>query len=166
MVSPTDRDIEDEPPRYQDSDPLLRQQQQQRSVTLDMEIQTNEQVIAEREQDIREIEAAIVEVNEIFRDLGTMVAEQGTMISECFFFFHFSSLDVNGMDLLMCANSFFSPDDIERNTEGAAVTIQRANKELGEAQKSQKKSRAKLCWILGIVIVLAGGVVALVLLVK
>jgi syntaxin 7 len=50
---------------------------------LAIEIETNEQLIAQREKGIEEIEQTIVEINELFRDLATMVHEQGFMLGMC-----------------------------------------------------------------------------------
>lgn len=44
--------------------------------SLDVQIEINENIIAEREQDLVGLERSILEVNEIFRDLGTLVNEQ------------------------------------------------------------------------------------------
>jgi t-SNARE complex subunit (syntaxin) len=51
---------------------------------LAIEIETNEQLIAQREKGIEEIEQTIVEINELFRDLATMVHEQGFMLGMCY----------------------------------------------------------------------------------
>lgn len=47
---------------------------------LEIEIENNEHLIAQREKGIEEIEQTIVEINELFRDLATMVHDQGFML--------------------------------------------------------------------------------------
>ena len=114
--------------------PLLRgeEKRQKELVQLDNEIEFNESIIEEREQSIQEIETTIHEVNEIFRDLGSLVTEQQGMV-----------------------------DNIETNIESAANRTGDATVELQGANRYQRKSRNRMCWLLGI---LLGVVVVLVIL--
>ena len=68
---------------------------------------------------IRFLDYQILEVNEIFRDLGTLVHEQQGML-----------------------------DNIESNIESTVQRTHDAEKELTQANRSQKKLRAKMCCLL------------------
>lgn len=99
---------------------------QQQSQIINNDIDFNESLILERETDIQAIEQSMAEVNEIFRDLGTLVSEQGYMI-----------------------------DNIESNVENVVVNMQGAVDEVKKADKHQRGVRSKMCWILGIIVVVA-----------
>lgn len=62
--------------------PLLRAHRQQQ-MELEMDIESNEHLIAQREKGIEEIERTIIEINDLFRDLGSLVHEQGYMLGMC-----------------------------------------------------------------------------------
>ncbi|KAJ8270757.1 hypothetical protein GJAV_G00118920 [Gymnothorax javanicus] len=84
------------------------------------------QLIQERETTIRQLESDIMDINHIFKDLGMMVHEQGEMI-----------------------------DSIEANVENADVHVQSATHQLASAAEYQRKSRKKICIIIGILVVAA-----------
>ncbi|KAJ6239833.1 hypothetical protein M0813_24753 [Anaeramoeba flamelloides] len=100
----------------------LLEKQEREMVQLGNQIEYQNDIINEREEGILEIEAAVTDVNEMMRDIASMVHEQG-----------------KGIELIA--------DNVE-------TTKQRVNDgvdNLRTANKYQKKSRKKSCWLLMII---------------
>ncbi|KAJ3318352.1 Syntaxin-7 [Boothiomyces sp. JEL0866] len=93
--------------------------------SLDVQIEINENIIAEREQDLVGLERSILEVNEIFRDLGTLVNEQQFLL-----------------------------DNIETNVNNLNVNMENATGELRSAAQYQASAGKKMCWIFIILLVI------------
>ncbi|XP_021366896.1 syntaxin-1A-like [Mizuhopecten yessoensis] len=92
------------------------------------------QVLQEREEVLHDIEGQIHEVNKLFKEMHVLVADQGETI-----------------------------DTIENHVERTVADIESGKKDLGEAEKNQKKFRKKKCIciiILVIVIAIIIGIVA------
>eukprot|EP00008_Paramoeba_atlantica_P010238 CAMPEP_0201489574 /NCGR_PEP_ID=MMETSP0151_2-20130828/22887_1 /ASSEMBLY_ACC=CAM_ASM_000257 /TAXON_ID=200890 /ORGANISM="Paramoeba atlantica, Strain 621/1 / CCAP 1560/9" /LENGTH=307 /DNA_ID=CAMNT_0047875207 /DNA_START=79 /DNA_END=1002 /DNA_ORIENTATION=- len=116
------------PPQYTDA--LLQEEDKKlKQVQLDMEF--NESLIADRETEILQIEQSMNELNEIFRDLNTVVHDQQSMI-----------------------------DNIDENISSAHSDVHEGVEELTEAKQIQKKSRFRICLLVCIVVVLICLVVA------
>mmetsp|Transcript_35627 Transcript_35627/g.42902 ORF Transcript_35627/g.42902 Transcript_35627/m.42902 type:complete len:271 (+) Transcript_35627:286-1098(+) len=93
-------------------------------VQVDNEIEYNSAIIQEREEGIQEIQQQITEVNEIFQDLAVLVNEQGSMV-----------------------------DDIEANIVKTNTRTKDAHSQLLKADKSQKTSRNRMCYLMTFFIV-------------
>ncbi|KAG5519972.1 hypothetical protein PMAC_000249 [Pneumocystis sp. 'macacae'] len=102
----------------QETFPLLQDQSRMQIVD-DSELEFNELLILERESEIRNIESGITELNEIFRDLSAIISEQGIII-----------------------------DSIENNISTTLSQVTHADNELRSADKYQKKTRNKSCYLL------------------
>lgn len=94
--------------------PLLQSSQQEKRVELDI----NEQLIAQREQDLIGLEKSIQDVSEIFRDLGVLVHEQQYLL-----------------------------DNIESNVGNMNVNMEAAVGELRTASNYQNKTGKRCMWI-------------------
>ncbi|CCJ28944.1 unnamed protein product [Pneumocystis jirovecii] len=102
----------------QERSPLLQDQSRMQLVD-GSEVEFNELLILERESEICNIESGITELNEIFRDLGAIISEQGIMI-----------------------------DNIENNISTTLSQVIHADNELKNADKYQKKTRNRSCYLL------------------
>jgi len=105
-------------------------------VSLDDELDFQDNIIKERDTQIKTIQGQMVQVNEIFRDLAKLVEDQGEMI-----------------------------DNIQTNIVSASQNVESGLKEVKEADKSQQSSRKKLCILAIIVTVIVAVVVIVVVLV-
>jgi len=102
-----------------ENEPLLQNaptSSRQEFVQVQHELAYNDALILEREQGIIEIHEQIQEVNDIFQDLAIMVNDQGSML-----------------------------DDIEANIVRTASKTKDAAAELHKADRSQRRSRNKMC---------------------
>ena len=81
--------------------------------------------IQERHQDIMKIEQSVLELNQLFMDMAILVNAQGDMLNS-----------------------------IETNVMKTNRDVEMGVKETRAAVKLQRKSRARLCWILGGVLLL------------
>jgi len=88
------------------------------------QVETNEQILAEREQGISQINRSVQQVAEIFQDLALLVNEQGTHI-----------------------------DNIQTNIEVTHTNTTRGVKELGRAARTQRKTRGRMCVMAACVLV-------------
>lgn len=87
--------------------------------------------LQERERVVSQLEHDILDMNEIFRDLATMVHEQGETIEQ-----------------------------IEVHVEGAAINVQQANKQLGQASQYKSSNRKlKIC----IAVIVIGAILVVVI---
>jgi len=93
-------------------------------------LEYNEQDIARRHQEILAIERDAVEILEMFKDMRALVMEQKEGL-----------------------------DSIEGNIMDAKLHAEGGEKELIEAERLQKKSRAKSCCILFIVVAILGAII-------
>mmetsp|Transcript_35185 Transcript_35185/g.76921 ORF Transcript_35185/g.76921 Transcript_35185/m.76921 type:complete len:289 (-) Transcript_35185:292-1158(-) len=108
--------------RHIESEPLLQTtpaSSRQEVMQVDNELAYNDAIILEREQGINEIHEQIQEVNEIFQDLAILVNDQGAML-----------------------------DDIEANIVRTAYKTKDAAQELKKADRSQRRSRNKMCCLM------------------
>eukprot|EP01137_Pigoraptor_chileana_P001311 Opistho-2@38766 len=128
------RNYDDEEGEGEDASFVVSNKRAQQQQQLDHEIEYNESLIIEREREIREIEHAIIEVNEIFRDLASIIADQGQLI-----------------------------DNIEANIESSSVNVEKGTEELVSASDYQKSARKKMCCLLIILAIVAGVIVAIVM---
>lgn len=101
---------------------LLQEQQRQEVLSLDNYVTYNEALIEERDQGIAEIGQQINEVHEIFQDLAVLVHDQGEMV-----------------------------DDIDQNITRTAQHTEEANTQLQSAERHQRASRRRMCFILAVV---------------
>eukprot|EP00976_Prorocentrum_cordatum_P004876 96040-Prorocentrum_minimum.AAC.2 len=99
---------------------------------VDNELAYNNAMIMEREQGISEIHEQIQEVNEIFQDLAILVNDQGAML---------------GSQLTCCILQALSTYDIEANIVRTAYKTKDAAQELKKADRSQRRSRNKVCFL-------------------
>lgn len=103
---------------------LLQEQKRKDDFVLVNEMTYNESLIDERDHGIAEIQQQIGEVNEIFQDLAVLVNDQGMQL-----------------------------DDIESNITRTAERTLEGNRELIQAERSQRSARNRTCWILMVVAV-------------
>eukprot|EP00884_Botryococcus_braunii_P000955 jgi/Botrbrau1/10860/Bobra.0025s0038.1 len=87
-------------------------------LAMNLQVEYNETLIEEREEGIAEITQQIREVNEIFQDLAVLVNDQGLML-----------------------------DDIEANIGSTAERTREGGRELLLADRHQRRSRNKMCFI-------------------
>jgi len=104
---------------------LLQEQKRKDDLVLVNEMTYNEALIDERDHGIAEIQQQIGEVNEIFQDLAVLVNDQGLQL-----------------------------DDIEANITRTADRTLEGNRELLQAERSQRAARNLTCWILMVVAVI------------
>jgi len=94
-----------------------QQQQQQQQYDEHMgQVAANDAIIAEREQGIGHLARSVQEVADIYQDLALLVQEQGTQI-----------------------------DNIQTNIEAAATQTEKGVRELHRANRSQQKTRSRMC---------------------
>lgn len=98
---------------------------------MDNQIDYSSSLIEEREDAIKEIESTMLEVNEIYRDLSTLVVEQGAQL-----------------------------DNIEANMSAAESSVENGAAQLSQASRYQKKARKKMCYVLLIVVIILGVMIA------
>ena len=93
--------------------------------------------IKSRDEELKKIESKVFEVNQLFKEINAIITEQGEAI-----------------------------DNIEKNVEDAAVTVESGREQLKEAHKNKKKwYKKKVCCIVFVVVVvlIVGGIIAIVL---
>ncbi|RUS74212.1 hypothetical protein EGW08_018018 [Elysia chlorotica] len=112
-----------------DRSPLAAEEEFQQNQMLkeqEVVIEDDLALIREREERIHQLESDILDVNEIFRELGAMVHAQGEVL-----------------------------DTIDQNLYTAADNVESGNEQLIQAAEYQRKSRRKMCCLLGIFMVVA-----------
>ena len=82
-------------------------------------LMANDEFIRERDEQMEHLERSMQDVNDIYRDLSVMVHTQGDML-----------------------------DNIEMNITTSAASVSSATRELGKADKYQRKARNKGCCLL------------------
>ena len=98
------------------------------SHTLEQERIFQDDLIRKRREEIQEIESQVIQVNEMFVDVAKLVTDQGLMI-----------------------------DNIEAHVEKANNDTKAANVELKKASEYQKSYRGKVCLLVLIILIIAGG---------
>jgi t-SNARE complex subunit (syntaxin) len=112
---------------------LLDHHRQQQFLQVQQELKLNEETIREREAQIREFESTIIEINDLVRDLGSIVADQEVLV-----------------------------DNIAANIDTTETRVTQGVQELSQANKYQKSSRNKMCWLLLCLLIICGIVVIMV----
>ena len=95
----------------------------QQTADMQMQVQGNEAMIADREQAIGQLNRSVQEVADIFQDLALLVNEQGTHI-----------------------------DNIQTNIEQTATRTEAGVRELARASQYQRRAKTRICIIIACVL--------------
>jgi syntaxin 1B/2/3 len=85
----------------------------------------NDEFIQDRYEGMIKLEQTMQDVNDIYRDLSVIIHQQGDML-----------------------------DNIEMNVTAGADSVASGTRELGRAEKHQRRARNSKCWLLAVLLVI------------